>query len=149
MHTFPASLALVIATIVTVIMSTSAGHIYIYDGANADGYYLDWAFHDTQRCYSVPCFNDRTHSIVFRKLPDGGHLVLYEDTACRGKHYTVAATPRGKLEYKDGGFEFGISSFMVWSSGIYATNGLTNICKDHPKERAVNSTTGVLDDAGH
>ncbi|OWY97313.1 hypothetical protein PHMEG_00032195, partial [Phytophthora megakarya] len=97
-----------------------------------------------QRCYSIPCFNDRTRSIVFRKLPEGGHLVVYADTACQGKFYKIPLTPRGKVKYEDGGFDFGISSFMVWSSGMYATDGMTNICEDHAKERvAVNSTNST------
>ncbi|EGZ16419.1 hypothetical protein PHYSODRAFT_506587 [Phytophthora sojae] len=98
---------------------------------------------------TIPSTATRCHSIIFRKLPDGGHLVLYEETECQGKYYKVAATPRGTLKYKDGGFEIGVSSFMVWSSGIYATNGLTNICEDHDTERlAINSTASVLDNAG-
>ncbi|KAG2852188.1 hypothetical protein PC113_g15247 [Phytophthora cactorum] len=123
-------------------MSANAGHIYLFDGPNLNGYYMDWSFSETQRCYSMPCFNDRAHSLKFRELPEGGHLVLYEESACQGKHYKIAAS-RGKVKYKDGAFEFGISSFMIWSSGIYATNGMVNICEDHDRRRLNPNSTNI------
>ncbi|KAJ8577342.1 hypothetical protein ON010_g1872 [Phytophthora cinnamomi] len=60
----------------------------------------------------------RPHALSqVQEAPDDGHLVLYKDTGCQGKYCKVAATPHGKLKYKDGGFKFSISSsFMVWST---------------------------------
>ncbi|KAL4123615.1 hypothetical protein PRIC2_009466 [Phytophthora ramorum] len=134
-----------IAAVASILASgaTHAAHIYLYDGPNVNGYYLDWAISETQCCYSVPCFNDRTHSLKFRKLPNDSHLALYEKAGCQGKHYKVPATPHGTIKYADGGFSFGISSFMIWSSGIYATNGLVNICEESAKLLDGNITGNV------
>ncbi|ETL92824.1 hypothetical protein L917_08927 [Phytophthora nicotianae] len=123
-------------------MSTNAAHIYLFDGPNLNGHYVDWSFSETQRCYSVPCFNDRAHSLQFRKLPAGGRLVLYEDTGCQGKYYKIAGS-RGEVRYKDGAFEFGLSSFMIWSTGIYATNGMVNICEDSDRRRLNTNSTDI------
>ncbi|KAL3657540.1 hypothetical protein V7S43_017507 [Phytophthora oleae] len=129
---------------------TSAGHIYFFDGPNLFGNSVDYAFSEVQRCYSLPCFNDRTRSLMFRKLPQDGHLVVYKDTGCQGKHNKIAPSPHGEVKYKNGNgaFDFGISSFMIWSSGMYATNGMTNICEDHDRERlAMNSTDNSTGEA--
>ncbi|KAG1690003.1 hypothetical protein DVH05_001830 [Phytophthora capsici] len=121
-----------------------AGHIYFYDGPNFFGNSVHWAFSDVQRCYSMPCFNDRARSLKFRELPQNGHLVVYQETACQGKHKKIALSPNGKVKYKDGNgaFDFGISSFMIWSSGMYATNGMTDICEEHDREKLAANSTG-------
>jgi hypothetical protein len=135
-----------VLTLTFAIVSVSSGHIYLFDAPSLFGNNVDWAFSDIQRCYSVPCFSDRTHSLKFRDLPGGGHLVVYDDAECQGKHYKVAPTPDGKITYRDWGFEFGVSSFMIWSTGMYATNGMTNICEDHDKERInANATRNVTE----
>ncbi|KAK1935499.1 hypothetical protein P3T76_010724 [Phytophthora citrophthora] len=141
-------LEFVVVAMSLAVTATRAGHIYFFDGPNIFGKKVDWAFSEAQRCYSMPCFNDRARSLQFRELPQKGHLVVYQDTECQGKHNKIALSPNGVVKYKDGNgaFDFGISSFMIWSSGMYATNGMADICEDHDREKlTVNSTDNSTD----
>ncbi|KAE8899147.1 hypothetical protein PF005_g33287 [Phytophthora fragariae] len=92
-------------------------------------------FSTTQKCYTFSaCVGTSTVGADWYGIDDGVAMVFYEDEQCQGTQLISHALPKGQATFT---FDKGAKSFMVWSDGIYPTNGIEHQCL----ERAVLKTT--------
>ncbi|RLN80413.1 hypothetical protein BBJ28_00019327 [Nothophytophthora sp. Chile5] len=86
------------------------------------------------RCYSTKtCWDDASSTAKWAKWSNMWtkfRIVFYQGEECQGDYYASVYAYTGSVVFSKVGLKHGVSSFMVWDYGVYATSGFSNICDE-------------------
>ncbi|KAE9275662.1 hypothetical protein PF008_g29300 [Phytophthora fragariae] len=109
--------------------------IWVYTGLYVGADRWSMMFSTTQKCYTFSaCVDTSTVGADWESINDGVAMAFYEKEQCQEAELISHALPKGQVMFT---FDKGAKSFMVWSDGIYPTNGIEHECR----ERAVLNAT--------
>lgn len=137
--------------VITMSVVTAKMHVWVYAGLYPSADRWSMKFSTTQKCYTFSsCVDDSTVGADWEDIDDALAMVFYEKEQCQGTKLISHAIPKGQVRFT---FEKdkGAKSFMVWSDGMYATNGIEHECLERATINAANATdlsgssTGFLD----
>ncbi|KAG7382526.1 hypothetical protein PHYPSEUDO_004793 [Phytophthora pseudosyringae] len=147
MTIFAKRLAFAVALLVAIAqLALAKMQIWVYSGQylGADRWSVKFSY--TQKCYTFSsCFDEDTVGADWVDINDSLAMVFYEKEQCQGAKQTSHAIPKGQTMFT---FDKGAKSFMVWSYGMYATNGIEHECLERAMLNTTNTTSGSSMEAG-
>ncbi|GMF46867.1 unnamed protein product [Phytophthora fragariaefolia] len=100
--------------------------IWVYTGLYVGADRWSMKFSTTQKCYTFSfCLSTSTVGADWERIHDAQAMVFYEKEQCQGTKLISHTIPKGQVMFT---FDKGAKSFMVWSQGMYPTNGIEHEC---------------------
>ncbi|KAL4094154.1 hypothetical protein PRIC1_009817 [Phytophthora ramorum] len=121
---------LTITTLTLILSLVDAARLVFSTSASLSAEHINYSADETQRCYSMSCFDNKAAFVSWEDLASDGRLVFYDGGGCTGSYVKGYDKSSWALEFSTVGFKGKTSSFMVWQYSVYPVNGLVDICEE-------------------
>lgn len=81
-----------------------------------------------QRCYTIPCFDNKAWKANWKEIQDDVWAVFYEQDSCTGNYSRARSSKGTTAQTNESTGTFNTSSVMIWGSGKYPTRGIVEYC---------------------
>lgn len=101
---------------------TMAGELTLMQTQTLDGESMRFELGPAQRCFSFPCYENRTSFAMWTHMQKIAYISFYADRGCRGDMVRISTTLGNAFNASEHGMDK-ISSAMVLELGRYPTRG--------------------------